>query len=210
MVVRKLLISVRDAQFVQPSCKSTRAVEEIELILLSAIDIERFQPAQIVRLRVDRDYGILPQPIRPALLNDLASVERDRQPDAEELRRIGIVAGGHCQYIDHLTGTFRVLSGRLELLPPALDRVLGTGERAQYRRHVGQITQQPHIAGMAGRSRPDVEVAQRVRNRAIAAGALAEYAAAAGAATPVSPLDLWQHLMQEKVLQAPTDAELMY
>src|SRR5438067_4835133 len=201
MVVRKLLISVRDAQFVQPSCKSTRAVEEIELILLSAIDIERFQPAQIVRLRVDRDYGILPHPIRPALLNDLASVERDRQPDAKELRRIGIVAGGHRQYVDHLAGTLRVLSGRLELLPPALDRVLGTGERAQYRRHVGQITKlETHIAGMAGRGRPDVGVAQRVRNRAIAAGALAEHPATAGSAAPVLLLDPWQHLMQEKVL----------
>ena len=60
MVVRKLLIAARDAQFVQPSCKSTRAVEEIELILRTAIDIERFQPAEIVRVRVDRDYGILP------------------------------------------------------------------------------------------------------------------------------------------------------
>jgi len=43
-------------------------------------------------------------------------------------------------------------------------------------------------------------VAQRVRNRAIAAGALAEHAATAGSATPVSLLDPRQHLMQEKVL----------
>src|SRR4029077_11039297 len=108
----------RYAQFVQPSCKSTRAVEKIELILLTAIDIERFQPAEIVRLRVDCDHGILAQPIRPALLNDLTSVERDRQPDAEELRRIGIIAGSHRQDVDHLAGTFRVLSAHLELLAP--------------------------------------------------------------------------------------------
>src|SRR5438067_505357 len=92
----------------------------------------------------------------------------DRSGSTAAARTAGLVAGGHCQYIDRLTGTFRVLSGCLELLPPALDRVLGTGERAQYRRHVGQITQlEAHIAGMAGRSRPDVGVAQRVRNRAI-------------------------------------------
>ena len=69
MVVRELLVAMRYAQFVQPPYKSTRAVEEIELIFLTAIDIERFQPAEIVRLRVNRDYGILPQPIRPTLLN---------------------------------------------------------------------------------------------------------------------------------------------
>src|SRR6185437_16569345 len=53
---------------------------------------------------------------------------------------------------------------------------------------------------MASRGRPDVGVAQRVRNRAISAGALAEHAATAGAAAPVSLLNRWQHLMQEKVL----------
>jgi hypothetical protein len=72
----------------------------------------------------------LPQPIRPPFLDDFAGVERDGQPDAEELGRIGIVTGRHRQRVDHLEGTLRVLPGGLELLPPFLDRVLSGGEGA--------------------------------------------------------------------------------
>src|SRR5271157_5180392 len=53
---------------------------------------------------------------------------------------------------------------------------------------------------MTGRGRPDVGVAQRVRDRAIPAGALAEYAAASGAATSEALLDRRQHFMQQEVL----------
>src|SRR5437762_2644620 len=79
--------------------------------------------------------------------------------------------------------------------------VLSAGEGAQYRRHVGQITQlEPHITGMAGRGRSDVAMAQRVRNRAIAAGAFTKHAATPGTAATVALLDSRQHLMQEKIL----------
>ena len=85
------------------------------------------------------------------------------------------------------------------LLDGYLDAWAGKG--AQHVRHVRQITDfETHIAGMTGRGGPDIGVAQRVRDRAIAAGALAEYATTAGAAAPVLSLDRWQHLMQEKVL----------
>ena len=76
----------------------------------------------------------------------------DRQPDPQELRGIGIVAGRHRQRVDHLEGTLRVFLGRLEPLLPFLDRVLGAGEGAQDRRHIAQIAQlEAHIAGVAGR-----------------------------------------------------------
>ena len=53
---------------------------------------------------------------------------------------------------------------------PALDRVLSAGEGAQDRWHVGRIAQfEAHIAGVAGRGRPDVGVAQRMRDRAVPA-----------------------------------------
>jgi hypothetical protein len=72
-----------------------------------------------------------------------------------------------------------VLLRGFKLPPPALDRVPGAGERAQHRRHVGQIAQfEAHIAGMTGRGRPDVGVTQRVGDRAVAAGGLAKDAAA--------------------------------
>ena len=82
-----------------------------------------------------------------------------------------------------------------------LDRVSGAGERAQYCRHVGQITQlEPHIAGMTSRCRPDLGMAQRVGQRAIPAGALAEHAAAPGTATSKALLDCRQHFIEQKVL----------
>ena len=86
-------------------------------------------------------------------------------------------------------------------MPPFLDGVLGAGKCAQDGRHIGQIAQlEAHIAGMTGRGRPDVGVAQRVRHRAIPAGALAEHAAAPGTATSEALFDCWQHLMQQEIL----------
>ena len=88
-----------------------------------------------------------------------------------------------------------------ELPPPALDRILGAGKGAQHRRHVGQVAQlEAHIAGVTGRGRPDVGMAQRVRDRAIPAGTLAEHAAAPGTAAAEAPLDGRQHLLQQEIL----------
>src|SRR2546421_251152 len=53
---------------------------------------------------------------------------------------------------------------------------------------------------MTRRSGPDVGVAQRVRERAVPAGALAEHAAAPGTPTPEALLDSWQHFLQQEVL----------
>jgi hypothetical protein len=77
MVVRELLVAMRNAKLVQPPHEPAGAVEQVELILLAAVHVERLQPAEIVRLGFDRNDGILPQPIRPAFLDDLAGVARD-------------------------------------------------------------------------------------------------------------------------------------
>src|SRR5882757_9650509 len=140
VVVGELLIAMRNAKLVQPPHKPTGAIEQIELILLAAVDVKCLQPAEIARLGFDRNYRVLPQPVRPAFLDNLAGVERDRQPDAKELRRIGIVAGRHRQHVDHLAGTIRILLGIFELTPPALDGIPSAGERAQDCWHFGQIT----------------------------------------------------------------------
>src|SRR5438132_6430085 len=119
MIVGKLLVAMRNAKLVQPSHEPTRTVEQIELILLAAVDVERLQPAEIVGLGFDRDYRVLAQPISPAFLDNLADVERDRQSDPKELSGIGIVAGSHRQSVGHLEGTLRMLLGCFKLLPPA-------------------------------------------------------------------------------------------
>src|ERR1700716_634947 len=93
MVVGELFVAMCNAELVQPSDKPTGTVEQIELIIFAAIDVERLQVAQIVRLGLERDYGVLAQPIDPAFLDNLACVEFDRQPDPKELCRIRIVAG---------------------------------------------------------------------------------------------------------------------
>jgi hypothetical protein len=104
-----------------------------------------------------------------------------------------------------------MLLGGFELLPPTLDGVLGTGERAEDRRHVGQIAQlEAHIARMTGRGRPNVGVAQRMRDRAVPAGALAEHAAAPGTANPKRCSIAGSISCRRKSSQAPVEAELMY
>src|SRR5262252_4605346 len=57
-----------------------------------------------------------------------------------------------------------------------------------------------NTAGMSGRGRPDVGVAQRVSDRAISAGAFAKYAAPPAAATFEALFDCRQHFMQQKFL----------
>ncbi len=94
-----------------------------------------------------------------------------------------------------------MLLGCFKLLPPTLDGVPRAGERTQHRWHIGQIAQlEAHIAGMTGRGRPDVGVAQRVGDRAIPAGALTEHAAAPGTATSEALLDRRQHFVQQEIL----------
>ena len=55
MVIRELLIPMRNPELIQSSHKSARAIEQVELVLLPAVDVGRLQPAQIVSLRLDRD-----------------------------------------------------------------------------------------------------------------------------------------------------------
>jgi hypothetical protein len=58
MVVGKLLVAMRNAKLVQPPHEPDGTVEQIELILLAAVDIERLQRAEIVRLGFDRNDGL--------------------------------------------------------------------------------------------------------------------------------------------------------
>jgi hypothetical protein len=84
MVVRELLVAMRDAKLVQPPHEPSGTVEQIELIFLAAVDVERLQPAEVVGLSFDRDDRILPHPICPPFLDDFAGVERHGQPDAKD------------------------------------------------------------------------------------------------------------------------------
>src|SRR5215472_56895 len=92
MVVGELLVLMRDPKLFKSPYKPASTIEQVELIFLAAVDVERFQAAEIFRLRFDGDYRVLPQPICPARLDNLAGIECDRQPDTEKLRGIGIVA----------------------------------------------------------------------------------------------------------------------
>src|SRR5690242_6428635 len=76
VVVGELLITMRNAKLVEPPDEPTGTVQQIELILLTAVDVKRLQPTEVARLGFDRNYRVLPQPIRPAFLDNLASVER--------------------------------------------------------------------------------------------------------------------------------------
>ena len=47
MIVGKLLVAMRYTKLVQSPHEPAGTVEQIQLILLAAVDIERLQPAQI-------------------------------------------------------------------------------------------------------------------------------------------------------------------
>src|SRR6266550_3761503 len=47
MVVGELLVAMRNAELVQPPHEPAGTVEQIELILLAAVDVERLQPAEV-------------------------------------------------------------------------------------------------------------------------------------------------------------------
>src|SRR6202051_2466178 len=161
MVVGELLIAMRNATLVEPPHEPTGTVQQIELILLAAVDVKCLQPTEVARPGFDRNYRVLPQPIRPAFLDNLARVERDWQPDAKELCGIALVAGSDRQRVARLAGALRMLLGFFELPPPALDGVSGSGECTQDRWHIVQVTQlEAHIAGVTGRGRPDAGVRQ--------------------------------------------------
>src|SRR5215472_15543830 len=93
MVVGKLFIAMRDRKVLQSPYESTRTVQQVELILVAAVDVKRLQAPEIVRVHLEGNHRIMPQPVRPALLDQFAGVERDRQPHPKVLRRIRIVTG---------------------------------------------------------------------------------------------------------------------
>jgi hypothetical protein len=57
MVVGELLVAMPDPKLIQPSYEPAGAVEQVELVLFAAIDVEGFQLAKIVRLAFDRSDG---------------------------------------------------------------------------------------------------------------------------------------------------------
>ena len=59
MVVRELLVAMRDAKLVQPPNEPSGTLQQIELIVLAAVDVERLQPPQVVGLSFDRDDRVL-------------------------------------------------------------------------------------------------------------------------------------------------------
>ena len=96
------MVAVRNAKLVEPSHKPTGTIEQIELILVTAVDIEGLQTAQAIRIGVDCNDRVLPQPIGPAFLDDFACVERDRQTNAKKLCGVGIVAAAIAKILNTL------------------------------------------------------------------------------------------------------------
>jgi hypothetical protein len=54
MVVGKLLVAMGNAELVQPPHEPAGAVEQVELILLATVDVERLQATEIVGLSNSR------------------------------------------------------------------------------------------------------------------------------------------------------------
>jgi hypothetical protein len=72
VVFGELLVAMRQWRALLAAARTWCAMEQIELILLAAIDVVRLQRPKIVRLGFDRHDRVVPQPIRPAFLDNLA------------------------------------------------------------------------------------------------------------------------------------------
>ena len=72
MVVGELLVDVLDAKALERAVQPPCAVVQRELIAIAAIDVDAFQPPQVVGVCVGRQRGIPGQPGLPALLDELA------------------------------------------------------------------------------------------------------------------------------------------
>ena len=57
VVIGELLIAMRNAKLVEPPHEPAGAIEQVELILLAAVEVKCLQPAEVARLGFDRNYG---------------------------------------------------------------------------------------------------------------------------------------------------------
>ena len=82
MVVGELRVAMRDTKLVQPPNEPAGSVEQVELILLTAVNEERLQAAEILPLAFDRNDRALPYPVRPAVLDipQVSNVTGSRTP----------------------------------------------------------------------------------------------------------------------------------
>ena len=140
----------------------------------------------------------------PARVVDLAGQRIDRQPHAERRGRIGIVAGGHRAHHQRLEAILAGLVGALDRVEQRRYRAAERLEHAQRLRQVGQVAPlEGQVAGVTRGRGPHVGAAHRVDHRAVAARALAEHAAPAGAAAAVAGLDRGHQLVAQEPLPRP-------
>ena len=174
---------MRDAAFFQKRMHAPRAIDEVVLVGVAAIDIERLQFLEMVGARLRDRQRIPVQPVLPALGDELAGVRIDRQADVHISGPIGIEGGRLAQHHDDVdVGVLGLLRGE-EILQPDFRIAADGRQRAQHDGKFVTIQKvEPHIAGMHRRRRPEIGIEQRVDHRAIAAGAFAEDAAFAFAA----------------------------
>ena len=195
---------MRDSRRLEAPVHDPRAIDDVVLVDVAAIEIEGFQAAEGLAMRwlLEHRQRIPAQPVGPALRDDLAGVQIDRQAQAEEGVGIGIEARGLREISISVPVLVLDLRPCLEGGDEALDRAAAAGEAAQHLRQIAAIEKlEPHVAGVARGSRPDAAaVTHRVHERAVAARALAEDAAPAVAAAAEAGLDGGQHLGDEERL----------
>jgi len=149
-----------DAKLIEAPRKPPRTIQQVELVPRPAVDIESFQLSEIVAQGFHGDDRVVAHPICPPLLDHFAGVCCDRKPHAQKFSRIGVVTRRHGQHVHYGEVSLWPFPGFLQLTPPALDRVVGAGQRPQHIGHIGQVAQlEPHIAGMTRRGRPHVGMA---------------------------------------------------
>src|SRR5215471_3341662 len=100
MVIVELFILISNTARRQPLRHQTRTKVQRELILPPAVHEEQPQLTQMLAVPVQKLHRIPLQPATPYFGDSLARVENHWQGDAERLRSVARVAGGHGQDIE--------------------------------------------------------------------------------------------------------------
>ncbi|MNT99052.1 hypothetical protein D3C72_2417960 [compost metagenome] len=80
MVVGEFLVAVSDAPGFERLVNAAGAVENVVLVLCAAIEEEALELADGIGVGFDHAGGVPFQPVLPAILDQFAGVEGDREP----------------------------------------------------------------------------------------------------------------------------------
>lgn len=194
MVVLEFLIDMGNLGIAQLAGHTSCAIEQIVLVERAAVDPDPPEGLERGNVPVHHLQRIPGEPVVPALFDQLACLQINRQADAAESLRVRVIAGCHGKNHEHMHVGAGIFGSRFKSADEILNGSLLL-QGPQGGGHVRQIAElERHVAGMAGNGGPDIRMQHAVYQRSVAAGRLAETGSFARTAAAEVAFDSLQHL----------------